>query len=125
MHDVTAGDPHGGLEHGRAAQGTLAHGGLMGRVVPAILGADPPVQAPVGAARLDPASGVGVGDGSGVHRAEGRRGQHGPGPSRRRRADQGVGEIDCGEVMARPRLRRGTHRRNLRRPRDVQRTVTQ
>ncbi len=58
VHDVAADNPDPGLDHGGVADEGLAHGGLDGRHVPAVLGPDPPAQRPVGPGSPQPARGV-------------------------------------------------------------------
>ena len=58
VHDVAADDPDAGLHDGRVADEGLAHGGLDGRHVPAVLGPDPPAQRPVGPRRGQAPAGV-------------------------------------------------------------------
>ena len=70
LHDVATGHPHGGLHAGRSVEGTLTHRCLTRRLVPTVLGADPPVQAPARAAQLHPPRRVDIRDGRRVDRAE-------------------------------------------------------
>ncbi len=72
LHGITARHPDTGLHHRRGAHQALADGGLLRGDVPAVLGADPPVEDPVGAVEAEVAGPVDAGPPRGVQRADDR-----------------------------------------------------
>ena len=70
LHDVAAGDTHRSLHDRTIAQIALAHRGVLGRVVPAVLGADPPVETPLLPTELHEPCCVDVRDRTGIDGSE-------------------------------------------------------
>ena len=108
--DVASRDPDRGLDHRGAADAALAHRRLPRRVMPPVLGADPPVEAPAGPVELHRSGAVDPPDDPRVEGPErapltlGDRVAVTGGPVHAPRTDPDVGRIENGLV------RGGSHR---------------